>query len=237
MKIRILGTRGEIESSAPWHSRRSGILVDGSILLDIGEEEYLDAEPDAAVITHLHPDHAFFARDGVDFEGEIDFPVYAPGEYEGDVVVRKLPDRLKIGKYEIRAIPARHSLKVESRALVIDDGKSRICYTGDMIWIDKKHDGLLEDLDLVITEGSFYRRKGMVRRDRDTGRIYGHNGIPDLVRLFSRFTSHIRLVHFGSWFYRDISSARGKIRDLGHEYGVDVRATRDGEEIALEDLE
>lgn len=40
MKIKILGTRGEIEESAPYHSKQSGVLVDDKILLDIGDKDF-----------------------------------------------------------------------------------------------------------------------------------------------------------------------------------------------------
>ncbi len=233
MHLKILGTLGEVENTAPWHSRQSGVLVDGSILLDMGEREYLDLQPDAVIITHLHPDHAFFVRSGNELKASI--PLYAPEKYRGEVKVRTIPRNLRLGNHNIRAIPTHHSLKVPSSALVIDDGTHRICYTGDMIWINKEYHHHLENLDLVITDGSFVRKNGMIRRDRETGRIYGHAGIPDLIRLFSRFAGHILLAHFGKWFFRDISSARRKIKALGREYGVVARAARDGQEIEAED--
>jgi glyoxylase-like metal-dependent hydrolase (beta-lactamase superfamily II) len=62
MNIKILGTRGEIKVSAPYHSRHSGVLIDNTLLLDCGEPEFLDYKPQAILITHLHPDHAFFVR-------------------------------------------------------------------------------------------------------------------------------------------------------------------------------
>lgn len=234
MHLNILGTRGEVDNSAPWHSHQSGVLVDGSILLDVGELEYLDLSPRAVVITHLHPDHAFFVRK--DREVQTDIPFYAPEKYHGRQKIRYLPRRLDLGSHAIRTIPTHHSLKVQSTALVVDDGSHRICYTGDMIWINKKFHRHIQNLDLVITDGSFIRKKGMIRRDRQTGRIYGHAGIPALIRLFSNFTGQIRFVHFGNWFYRDVAAARKRIRELGREYGVEARATRDGQEIEVGDL-
>jgi len=81
MKITILGTRGEVDHSAPYHSRHSGVLVDDALLLDLGEREYLDYSPKAVLITHLHPDHAYFVRGkGETHPGET--PVYAPEKCE-----------------------------------------------------------------------------------------------------------------------------------------------------------
>jgi glyoxylase-like metal-dependent hydrolase (beta-lactamase superfamily II) len=72
--IKILGTRGEVEPSVPFHSKHSGTLVDGTLLMDLGEKEFLNYNPRAVFITHLHPDHAFFVTD----PAEIDVPIYAP---------------------------------------------------------------------------------------------------------------------------------------------------------------
>src|SRR5258705_13826702 len=37
MRVRILGTHGNIEASAPSHVKHSGILIDARLLLGIGE--------------------------------------------------------------------------------------------------------------------------------------------------------------------------------------------------------
>ncbi|MGC9435243.1 MAG: MBL fold metallo-hydrolase [Methanomicrobiales archaeon] len=232
MDLQILGTRGEIEESGPWHSRHSGVLVDGCLLLDLGEREYLDLNPGAVVITHLHPDHAFFVREAA----SIDLSMYAPEEHHDGVDVDLLPGKLALFHHTIRSFPTHHSKRVRSVALVVEDESTRFCYTGDLIWINREYQSHLEDLDLVITDGSYIRRGGLVRRDPDTGVLFGHTGIPDLIRLFSRFTDHIRFVHFGSWFFHDIERSRRRIREIGEEYGVDARATRDGEEICIDDL-
>jgi glyoxylase-like metal-dependent hydrolase (beta-lactamase superfamily II) len=64
MKIEILGTRGEIKNLKPYHAKHSGVFIDNDLLFDLGEKEYLKLNPEHIFITHLHPDHAFFARKG-----------------------------------------------------------------------------------------------------------------------------------------------------------------------------
>src|SRR6266536_1855115 len=76
MIVQILGTRGEIEAQAPKHSRHTGILVDNKILIDVGEPEYLKYNPKFILITHFHPDHAFFIREKNKIN--ITVPVFAP---------------------------------------------------------------------------------------------------------------------------------------------------------------
>ncbi len=232
VKIRVLGTRGEIKESAPRHSRHSGVLVDGRLMFDLGEREFLDEKPDAVFITHLHPDHAFFVIE----HAILTVPVYAPEE-RGDLPgVKPFPGSMAIGGYKIQAVPVHHSLKVQSLAYVLEKGRQRMLYTGDTVWINKEYHPLFEGLDLVVTEASFLRKGGMVRRDKATGTIFGHNGLPDLVALFSKFTRNILLVHFGSWFYQDIRKSRQAIAAVGREHGVKIRVGYEGLVLDTADL-
>jgi hypothetical protein len=98
-----------------------------------------------------------------------------------------------------------------------------------MVWINKDYHPQLEGLDLVVTDGSFLRKGGMIRRDEE-GHIYGHQGIPNLIKLFEQFTDHIIFTHFGSWFYKDMAAARKKIRSLSKKK---VEAAYDGWEIDI----
>lgn len=211
MKIKILGTRGEIESTLPKHSKHSGVLIDNKIMFDLGEKEFLKYKPKAIFITHLHPDHAFSIINPT----KINIPIYAPENFAGQKI-RLLKKKIKIDGYAIIPIPTHHSKLVKSTAYLIEKKPDKILYTGDVIWINKEHHHLLQNLDLVITEGSFIRKGGMIRRDK-SGKLYGHAGIPNLIRLFAPFTKNILFMHFGSWFYKDTEKAHQKIARLGEE--------------------
>lgn len=232
MKIKVLGTRGEIEQSAPRHSRHSGLLVDGRLLFDLGEREFLDTGPRRVFITHLHPDHAFFVRK----PARLGVRVYAP-EKRGDVPELQIfPGEMSFRGYRIHAVPTHHSVKVKSTAYLVQKGGRRLLYTGDMFWINKEFHPLLEGLDLVVTEASFLRKGGMIRRDRATGAAYGHAGVPNLVELFRKFTANILFMHFGSWFYEDARKSRQTLAALGIQSGVKALAGYDGCELDLADL-
>jgi len=231
MRIRILGTRGEIGETARYHSRHSGILIDGALLVDLGEPEFLAHALKAVLITHLHPDHAYFVRSGA-ARPPAAIPIYAP-EPHPKAALTVLGEAKTIAGYDVRPVPTHHSLKVRSQAYLVGDGSAKILYTGDMIWINKEHHPLLEDLDLVITEASYFRKGGLVKRDKLTGTIYGHTGVPDLVRLFKDYARRIVLVHLGSWFYKDIPRARRAIAALGRETGVRLEPGHDGQEIVI----
>lgn len=231
MRIRILGTRGEIEETAPYHSRHSGALIDSRLLLDLGEPGFLDFRPEAVLITHLHPDHAYFVRAG-SARPPAGLPLFAPESRPG-AGLTVLDKPATIAGYDVHPIPTHHSLKVLSQAYLISDGSVKVLYTGDLIWINKEYHALFEALDLVITEASSIRRGGFVKRDPATGKIFGHRGVPDLIRFFAPYCRRIVLVHFGAWFYKDARGARREIRRLGRENGVGVEAAYDGLEIAV----
>jgi ribonuclease BN (tRNA processing enzyme) len=232
MRIKILGTRGEIKSSASYHSKHSGVLVDGLILLDLGERAFLKYQPKYIFVTHLHPDHAFFIREPI----ANSIPIFAPETNRKATNIIKITDVVKIDSYIVTPVPTHHSKKVTSTGYLIDNGKEKLLYTGDVIWINKGYHHLFNGLNLVITEGSFIQKGGMVRRDKETGQIYGHAGIPDLVNLFGQFTKHIMLVHFGSWFYKGIKEARRKLAKLGKSSGVTIHIGYDGMELDLDNL-
>ncbi|HDR73781.1 MAG TPA: hypothetical protein ENN85_07715 [Methanoculleus sp.] len=224
MHITILGTRGEIEQSAPSHAKHSGVLVDETLLFDLGERDYLDLGAKIAFITHLHPDHAFFVTD----PAAIDIPLYAPEEADGDVQITVIEEPVTLGPYTVTPIPTHHSVKVQSTAYCIEKGEEKVLYTGDMIWINKEYHHLLEGCRLVITDGSLVRKGGRVMRDTETGKIYGHAGIHDLIDLFAPFTEHILFLHFGSWFFKDVEASAERLRALGEAKGVSVIVGRDG---------
>ena len=229
MDIKILGTRGEVKQSSPYHSRHSGVLIDKTILIDIGEPEYLEYKPKAILITHLHPDHAYFVRSKNEGFSK-DIPVYAP-EKSKNSKLEVLDSERTIAGYTIHPIPTHHSLKVKSQAYRIERNSRKILYTGDMIWINKDYHNLFNGLDLVITEGSYLRKGGLVRKDKKTGKIYGHAGIPDLIKLFRDYCSHIVLIHFGSWFYKDVQKAREKIEELADQNGISITTGYDNMKI------
>jgi len=233
MKIKVLGTRGEIKESAPRHSRHSGLLVDGRLLFDLGEKEFLDTRPWRVFLTHLHPDHAFFVRK----PAPLGVRVFAPETRGGVPEVEVFPGEMSYRGYSIRAIPTHHSLKVKSTAYLIEKRGRRLLYTGDMFWINKEYHPLLEGLDLVVTEASFLQKGGMIRRDRATGNPYGHTGVPNLVELFSKFSASILFTHFGAWFYEDARKSRQTLAALGKQNGVRALAGYDGFELDMDDLQ
>lgn len=236
MKIMILGTRGEIEDKAPRHLCHSGVLIDDKILFDLGENEFLRYKPKAVFFTHLHPDHAYFVRQKSQ-ELDIKTDFYAPEKYQNNSQVRIINKPVRINSFKITPIPTHHSKKVKSQAYLIEKDRQKALYTGDLIWIDKKYHSKLKNLNLVITEASFLRKAGMIRRDKKTGEIYGHNGLPNLINLFKHFTRNIALMHFGSWFYEDIFKSKKEIKKLAENNNINIIIGYDGLKIDVGKLQ
>lgn len=229
MNITILGTRGEIEESAPYHSKKSGVLVDNVILLDCGDIRFLEYSPGYILITHMHPDHAFFTRHGE--VPKTNASIYAPELYN-DVPINLTKKSFTINDYHITPIPTVHSIKVKSNAYLIEHKNKKILYTGDMIWIEKKYHRLLNNIDLVITEASFMKKGGMVRRTK-SGEIFGHAGVPNLISIFKKYTDTILFIHFGAWFYKDSKKARKLFNSLAQEHDIKIIVGYDGMQLKI----
>jgi ribonuclease BN (tRNA processing enzyme) len=222
MRITILGTRGNVTPSAPKHTRRSGILVDGQLLLDLGEATYLKYRPRYVFISHLHPDHAVFMTTNVRPSARIYVPEATSRLADACVLSRPI----SVDSYRIVPVPTVHSNRARSVGYVVESHDRSFFYSSDMVWIEPRYHRRLRHLDLVITEGSYMRKGGFVRIDRETGAYYGHAGIPDLVEFFQRFSRRIVISHFGSWFYKNIDASIRRVESLGD--GVRVIAAHDG---------
>ena len=227
MRVRILGTRGNIESEAPGYSKHSGVLVDRFILLDVGEREYLKLGPKYVFITHLHPDHAAIEASDVT-KGMV---IYAPEPLPRLPIIQIISEPVRVGVYTVTPIRTVHSQRVKSLGYVVEKSGRRFLYTSDLVEIKPRFHGLLKDLDLVITEGSFIRSGGLVRKDTRTGSPIGHNGIPDLIDFFRRFTDSIVITHYGTWFFKDVARSRRRIESLGD--GLRVIAAHDGMQVIV----
>ncbi|MFD2516779.1 MBL fold metallo-hydrolase [Salinimicrobium flavum] len=213
MKIKILGTRGKIEPKAPHYTNHTGFLLDERILIDVGEPVYMDHKPEAIIFTHFHPDHAYFVPEKEIFSPKI--PLFGPEEHELVPNLKIITGKFHVNGYKFTPIPVIHALKLKSLAYLIEKDGTKLFITGDVAWIEKANLAELPRVDLVITEASFIRKGGMIRRKKD--RIFGHTGVPDLIRLLSPYTNKMVFTHYGTWFFENINESKKMIRELQTE--------------------
>lgn len=207
MEIEILGTRAKVEPSAPNYENHTGFLIDGTILFDVGESEFLDKEPRVIVFTHFHPDHAFFLYREEVFRPDV--PHYGPEKHELISDLEVITEKFEVEGYMITPIPVIHALRLKSFGYVIEKEGERVFITGDVAWIEKQYLKEVPRVDLIITEATIIEKGG--RTNRKEGRIYGHTGIPDLVRILGPLSPRIVFTHFGDWFYQDVGKSPGKL--------------------------
>jgi len=193
------------------------VLVE-DLLFDVGERHFLEREPRAIFFTHLHHDHAFFTEESAP---PLPAPAFAPQRWKGHPELKAARGTKEFGNLIVTAIPTIHSIDYSSCGYIVEDGVSRMMYTGDLIAVRRPYRDRLPDLDLVITDGAFLRRGGLIRRDEE-GRIRGHTGIPDLVKFFSPIARRIVFTHLGSWFFKDVAASAESIRSYSNGAQVDV---------------
>lgn len=228
MKIKILGTRGKIEPKAEGYVRHTGFLLDQQILIDVGEAEYMDHRPKAVVFTHFHPDHAYFVPEKEKFTPNI--PLFGPEAHELIPDLKVISGRFRAGGYNFTPVPVIHALKLKSLGYIIEKDQKRIFITGDVAWIEKANLADLPPLDLIITEASFINKGGRINRKKD--RIFGHTGVPDLMRLFSPYTKKIAFCHYGEWFFNNPpEKSKQQIKAL--EEDVELIPAHDGMELEV----
>lgn len=230
MKIEVLGTRAKIKPSAPRYQNHTGFLIDDLLLLDVGEEHFLKRKPKAIVFTHFHPDHAFFVFEQQIFQPKV--PHYGPEPHELLPQVQTITESFVVQGYKFTPIPVIHALSLRSLGYVVEKEGVRVLFTGDVAWIEKAYLENLEPLDLIITEATFIRKGGRINRSGD--RIYGHTGIPDLIRLLGHLAPRMLFTHFGEWFYADVEAGPQKIRDFQTRNISELIPAHDGFVITVE---
>lgn len=239
MKLTFLGTRGQIEASTRRHRRHTSLLVsyyDTDVMIDAGEDwsgRLDDVDPDAIVLTHAHPDHAFGLKNGAPY------PVYATEVTWRDIAAYPIDDRrtveprtpFSIGDIEFEAFPLAHSTNAPAVGFRVAAGNAVIFYAPDVVYIEDRAEALA-GARLYVGDGATISRS-MVRKPGDE--LIGHapvrtqltwcrkEGVPEMI-----------VTHCGAEIVEgDERSLGADIRKMAAERGVDVQIAHDGMEIVL----
>ena len=237
MRLRFLGTRGEIEARTRRHRRHSSLLVGyrrREVMVDCGldwRSSLARVRPAAIVLTHAHPDHAAGLRDGAPS------PVYATAETwsalerypigERGIVEPRRP--LTVLGIEFEAFPVEHSLRAPAVGYRVTAGRAVIFYAPDLVSIVDEQQAL-RGLDLYIGDGAAVRRSIIRRRD---GRAIGHASIrAQLAWCASAGVRRAVFTHCGSEIVKgDARRVAAAVRVLGSEHGIEALIAHDGLEL------
>lgn len=234
MKLRFVGTRGEIEARTRRHRMHTSLLVSyrrAEIMIDCGLDwlgKFQRLQPTAIVLTHAHLDHASGLRRGASC------PVFATREtwqtlrswpIRGWRII-KPRKRTNICGVVFEAFPVEHSLIAPAVAYRISAGRACIFYAPDLIFIHDRA-AALKNVQLYIGDGStlsglFVRKRG--------DRLIGHTSARAQIGWCGK--SGVRRViisHCGSEIVTgNEQQILTDLRKIGADRAVDVSIAFDG---------
>src|SRR2546428_70659 len=165
MKLTFLGTRGEIEARTRRHRMHSSLGVSyrgADVMIDCGLDwlgKFERLHPDAIVLTHAHPDHAWGLQRGAPC------PVFAPQKTWRTLKNCRIEDRrlikervpTKICGITFEAFAVEHSVLAPAVAYRVSAGRARIFYGPDLLYIHERAPAL-KDVQIYIGDGATLTR-------------------------------------------------------------------------------
>jgi ribonuclease BN (tRNA processing enzyme) len=241
LKLTFAGTRGYIEPASRLHRMHASLVVSyygRRVMVDCGETwlgRVGEVGPDAIVLTHAHPDHAFGLRDGAPC------PVYATADAweKEELASFDIPRRRTLTprkKREIEGITFQpfevlHSTRAPAVGYRISAGRASVFYVPDVVYIHDRSEAL-RGCRLYIGDGATVSQS-MVRKP---GKLpIGHvpvrtqltwcakEGVPEMV-----------VTHCGSDIVAgDQRKVAAELRRMAAGRGVAVSIASDGEQRVL----
>jgi len=241
MDVRFLGTRGYIDLKTRLHRRHASALFScgqGKLMMDCGEDwlgRLATIKPDAILITHGHPDHAFGLKRGAPC------PVYATSETWQNIAAfpiddRRLViprDRFRVVGLTVEAFALVHSTRAPAVGYRLSRGKVSVFYVPDVVYIKERREALL-GCRAYIGDGATIIRS-MVRKPGTE--LIGHVPIrTQLTWCAKEGVPEAVFTHCGTQIVGGDARRLGAlIRSLAHQRGlVDVRIAHDGMALAFE---
>jgi phosphoribosyl 1,2-cyclic phosphodiesterase len=239
MILTFIGTRGEIDARKRRHRMHTSLLVShraANVMIDagldwLGKLESLD--PNAIVLTHAHPDHAWRLKHGVPC------PVHATEKTWQELSHYPIKDRhvikehtpTKICGITFEAFAVEHSILSPAVGYRLSAGRARIFYAPDLIFIHERS-AALKGVQIYIGDGatvtqSFIRKRGKA--------LIGHSPVrTQLTWCQKEGVPRAIITHCGSEIVTgDERKIAAKICAMAAERRVDVRIAYDGMKVKL----
>jgi phosphoribosyl 1,2-cyclic phosphodiesterase len=239
MKLKFLGTRGEIEKRTRRHRMHTSLMVSyrgADVMIDCGLDWLVKFErlhPSAIVLTHAHPDHAWGLREGAHC------PVHAPQETWRELRYYPVKDRrlikertpTKICGITFEAFPVEHSILAPAVGYRVSAARACIFYVPDLVFI---HDRVaaLKNVQIYIGDGATVTRSFIRRRGKA---LIGHSPVrTQLTWCEKEGVPKAIITHCGSEIVTgDEHKLSAKLRAMGAERGIKVRIAYDGMKLLL----
>jgi phosphoribosyl 1,2-cyclic phosphodiesterase len=234
MHLQFLGTRGEIPVRTRQHRMHSALLVSyrtGRVMIDCGLDwlrRVWRLRPDAIVLTHAHPDHAWGLKNGAPC------PVFAPEQTWQTLKGCRVDDRrvLPLRKPEticgiaFEAFAVEHSLLAPAVGYRVSVGRVYFFYAPDVVFIHERA-AALREVQLYIGDGATISRSFIRRRGE---RLIGHAPVrTQLGWCAKERVPRAIITHCGSEIVTgDERQLAAKIAAVARELGVEARIARDG---------
>ncbi len=239
MKLTFLGTRGEIEARTPRHHMHSSLLIScrgAKVMIDCGLDwlgRFKRLRPNAIVLTHSHPDHAWGLKNGASC------PVHAPqktwrtlkgcGIANRQLIKERTPTNICGITFE--AFPVEHSILAPAVAYRVSAGRACIFYAPDLVFI-RDRAAALKGVQIYIGDGATLTRSFIRKRGKA---LIGH--APVRTQLMSCEKEHVPravISHCGSEIVTtDERKLRAKLHAMAAERGVETRIAHDGMKVKL----
>ena len=239
MKLTFLGTRGEIDARTRRHRMHTSLLVSyrsANVMIDCGLDwlgKLKRVHPNAIVLTHAHPDHAWGLKQGAPC------PVYAPEKTWHELKHYPIEDRhvieerapMKVSGIRFEAFPVEHSVLSPAVGYRVSVGRARIFYAPDLIFIHERSEAL-KGVQIYIGDGatvtqSFIRKRGKA--------LIGHSPVrTQLTWCQKEGVPRAIITHCGSEIVTgDEREICAKMRAMAKQRHVHMRIAYDGMKVNL----
>jgi phosphoribosyl 1,2-cyclic phosphodiesterase len=233
MKLIFLGTRGEIEARTRRHHMHSSLLVSyggAKVMIDCGLDwlgKFARLCPNAILLTHAHPDHAWGLRNGAPC------PVYAAQKTWRTLRRCKIADRQLIRErvpteicgITFEAFAVEHSILAPAVGYRVSAGHAHIFYAPDLIFIHDRT-AALKDVQIYIGDGATLTRSFIRKRGK---RLIGHAPVcTQLVWCEKEGVPRAIITHCGSEIVKgDERKIGAKLRQMAAERGLEANIAHD----------